>query len=578
MKKIILSIISLSFLFLGSCSDDILDKQPLTEMSEDAVFGDPNLAESFVNSRYNQIGHGWTESWMSSVCDETHLIWSRGCEPLTQGYVNPSDLGRMNGAWWGWDNRSWSTIWRNISDCNLFLENVDKVPFEDETFKDRLIGEVRFIRVLMYHDLVSKWGGMPIIEESYDLTDQEEILNVERSTYAECVDFMVSELDKASKLLPASFEGEDKGRATSVAALALKSRILLYAASPLMNKEGVDPLVGYLNPDPDRWEKAADAAKEAIDLALENGYSLFNDYDDVKENYTRLFLEGGNPEIIFSRQGTSSADGESLSYLDQSNGPNGYGQWGGNVPISEFVDCFEMNDGTKFDWNNPEHAANPFQNRDQRLKAYVLCDGDPWMGRDVETWITLDENGIAEAGGRDSEFGRDSWNTSLSRYNMRKFMDETYEPNSWNFKKPKNWIWLRLAEQYLNLAEALFMSGDEEGARQALNVIRRRAKMPDVADIGLDLLDRIKNERRVELAFEEHRYFDVRRWLDADEDLNKNATGVTIIKNNDGSKTYIPGKLIEDRKFTSPAMYWLPIPKSEIDKNPNFAQNPGYGD
>jgi hypothetical protein len=570
-------ILSLVVLFLSGCSDDILNKQPLTEMSESDVWGDPNLAESFVNSRYNQIGHGWTESWMSSVCDETHLIWSRGCEPLTQGYVSPTELGRMNGGWWGWDNRSWSTLWRNISDCNLFLENVDQVPFADDAFKERLTGEVRFIRVLIYHDLISKWGAMPIITKSYDLNDQEEINNVTRNTYAECVDFMVSELDEAASLLPARFDASDNGRATSVAALSLKSRILLYAASPLMNKEGVDPLVGYTNPDPDRWKKIADAARAAIDLALENGYHLFEKYEDVKENYTQLFLESGNSEVIFSRQGTASSDGESLTYLDQSNGPNGYGQWGGNVPISEFVDCFEFQDGTKFDWNNPDHVANPYENRDPRLKAYVLSDGDPWMGRNVETWISVDGSGNPIGGGLDTEFGRDAWNASISRYNIRKFMDETYEPNSWNFKNPKSWIWLRLGEQYLNLAEALYMAGDEGGARDALNEIRRRAKMPDAQDSGEALLERIKNERRVELAFEEHRYFDVRRWLDAEEELNRNATGVTIIKHEDGTKTYTPGKLVEERSFSAPAMYWLPIPKSEIDKNPNFQQNPGYG-
>ncbi|WP_291861432.1 RagB/SusD family nutrient uptake outer membrane protein [Marinilabilia sp.] len=576
MKKIIYSIISLAFLFSVGCSDEMLDKQPLTEMSEEAVFGDPNLAESFVNARYNQIGHGWTESWMSSVCDETQLIWSRGCEPYTQGFVSPSNLGRMNGGWWGWDNRTWAIMWRNISDCNLFLEKVESVSFEDETFRNRLIGEVRFIRVLMYHDLISKWGAMPIIEKSFDLNDQDEIVSVQRNTYPECVDFMVSELDEASKLLPANYEASEKGRATSVAALSLKSRILLYAASPLMNKSGVDPLVGYTNPNPERWQIAADAAQEALDVALANGYGLFDKYESVKENYTKLFLEGGNAEIIFSRQGTSSADGESITYLDQSNGPNGYGQWGGNVPISEFVDCFEMSDGTSFDWDNPEHASNPYENRDQRLQAYVLCDGDPWMGRDVETWITLDANGNPSGGGLDTEFGRDAWNTSLTRYNVRKFMDESYSPNSWNFT-PRNWVWLRLAEQYLNLAEALYMTGDEEGARNALNEIRERADMPDVEDAGEALLERIKNERRVELAFEEHRYFDVRRWLDAEVDLNKNATGVRIIKQEDGTKSYIPGRIVEERSFNAPAMYWMPIPKSEIDKNPDFSQNPGYG-
>ncbi|WP_321426244.1 RagB/SusD family nutrient uptake outer membrane protein [uncultured Bacteroides sp.] len=174
-----------------------------------------------------------------------------------------------------------------------------------------------------------------------------------------------------------------------------------------------------------------------------------------------------------------------------------------------------------------------------------------------------------------SPLGPDSWNTSLTGYYPRKFLDETYSPNSWNFKNPKNWIWLRLGEQYLNLAEALYMSGNEDGARNALNVIRDRARMPRVTDTGSALLDRIRNERRVELCFEEHRYYDVRRWKLGDTYLNKTVTGISILRKPDGSKIYTPGRVVEQRKFTD-KMYWLPILKSEIDKNTNLKQNPGY--
>ena len=296
------------FIFLAtagllSCNKDILDLQPLDSVTEENVWSDPKLVLSFVNRRYDQVGWGWAESWMSSVVDETYLTWSRGCEPITQGYVSPSDLGRMNGAWYGGDNRSWSTIWANIKDCNIFFTNIDKVPFTDETVKKRYIGEVTFIRALMYHDLVSKWGGMPLITQVYDLTNLDEGATLPRNTYKECVDFIVSECDKAASLLPASYSGSDIGRATSVAALALKSRVLLYAASPLMNKAGVDPLVGYPAPESDRWQKAADAAKAAIDLATANGYSLYDKYgSDVKTNYIQMFLDKSNPEVIFSRQ------------------------------------------------------------------------------------------------------------------------------------------------------------------------------------------------------------------------------------------------------------------------------------
>ena len=563
-------------LFASSC-DSFLDKQPLTEVSETDVWSDPALVNAFVNSRYNQVGTGWTESWQSSVVDETYLTWSRGCEPITQGYVSPSDLGRMNGGWWGWDNRAWNTVWSNISNCNLFFARIDEVPFSDESIKNSLTGQVRFIRALMYHDLVSRWGAMPLITKVYTLNDVDEILQQERASYKECVDFMVSELDLATSELPASFSGSEKGRATSVAALALKSRILLYAASDLMNIGVKSEYVGYTTPEPDRWQKAIDAANACIDSAISNGYALYDKYgDDVKTKYIELFLEGGNPEVLFDRQGTTSADGESLTTIDQSNGPNGYGYWGGNTPLQEFVDAFEMEDGTLFDWNNPDHNKHPYQKRDKRLYATVLCDGDLWKERNVECYIDADANGHElTSGGRDSKYGPDSWNTSLSGYNMRKFLDETYVPNSNNVKTPKNWIWLRLGEQYLNLAEAYYMNGNEAEARTALNTIRNRARMPEVTASGTELLEKIRNERRVELAFEEHRYFDVRRWKQGDKYLNKTVTGITVLKLPDGTKRYIPGKVVEERKFFE-HMNWLPIPKGEIDKNPRIIQNPGY--
>lgn len=571
-----LTICTFSILWLISC-DDFLDKQPLTEVSEADVWADPALVNAFVNSRYNQVGVGWTESWQSSVVDETYLTWSRGCEPITQGYVSPSDLGRMNGAWWGWDNRAWETVWANISNCNIFFARIEEVPFSDESVKKSLIGQVRFIRVLMYHDLISRWGAMPLITKAYTLNDVDEIMQQERATYKDCVDFMVSELDIATSELPASFSGAEKGRATSVAALALKSRILLYAASDLMNIDVKSEYVGYTTPDQNRWQKAVDAASACIDAALSNGYALYDRYeDDVKTKYIQLFLEGGNTEVLFDRQGSTSADGESINTIDQTNGPNGYGCWGGNTPLQEFVDAFDMEDGTAFDWNNPAHNENPFANRDKRLYATVLCDGDPWKERNVECYINADVNGNElTSGGRDSKYGPDSWNTSLTGYNMRKFMDETYVPNSWNVKTPKNWIWLRLGEQYLNLAEAYYMTGNEAEARKALNVIRSRAGMPEVTSSGSELLEKIRNERRIELAFEEHRYFDVRRWKLGDKYLNKTVTGITVLRLPDGSKLYKPGKVVEERKFFD-HMNWLPIPKGEIDKNPKIIQNPGY--
>lgn len=567
---------------LASCAD-ILDKKPLTEISDNDLWSDPALLKAFVNSRYNQVGVNGAESMQSSIVDETELTWLRGCETHNFARLSPTDLGRMNGAWWGWDNRSWSTKWTNISNCNIFFERVDNVGFTDETEKTKLVGQVRFIRAFEYWDLIARWGAMPIITKSFSINDREEIVGQKRNTYKECIDFLVSELDQAAKELPANWSGDDYGRATSVAALALKSRILLYAASPLMNEDVKIPEVGYTTPEPDRWQKAAKAATEALDAAQTAGYELYNLNGDPSKNYQLIFMDNtaANKETLFARMGTSSADGESISSCDQYNNPNGYGGWGGNCPLQELVDAYEVvKDGvaSKFDWNNPEEKANPYVNRDPRFYATILYDGAKWMTRNVETYFDVDGNGNITGGGKDTKFGNDSWNASPTGYNMKKFMDEGYALNSWNFCA-RNWIHLRMAELYLNKAEALYHTGDEEGAREALKPVRQRAGMPAVTATGADLLEAIKNERRIEFAFEEHRYFDVRRWKEAPKYFGSTVHAITIKKYPDGKKTYEVDKLRSDvggdRKWDD-KMYWLPIPKSEMDKNPNLVQNPGY--
>lgn len=567
---------------LASCAD-ILDKKPLTEISDNDLWSDPALLKAFVNSRYNQVGVNGAESMQSSIVDETELTWLRGCETHNFARLSPTDLGRMNGAWWGWDNRSWSTKWTNISNCNIFFERVDNVGFTDETEKTKLVGQVRFIRAFEYWDLIARWGAMPIITKSFSINDREEIVGQKRNTYKECIDFLVGELDQAAKELPANWSGDDYGRATSVAALALKSRILLYAASPLMNEDVKIPEVGYTTPEPDRWQKAAKAATEALDAAQAAGYELYNLDGDPSKNYQMIFMDNtaANKETLFARMGTNSAGGESISSCDQYNNPNGYGGWGGNCPLQELVDAYEVvKDGvaSKFDWNNPEEKANPYANRDPRFYATILYDGAKWMTRNVEIYFDVDSNGNITGGGKDTKFGNDSWNASPTGYNMKKFMDEGYALNSWNFCA-RNWIHLRMAELYLNKAEALFHTGDEEGAREALKPVRQRAGMPAVTATGADLLEAIKNERRIEFAFEEHRYFDVRRWKEAPKYFGSTVHAITIKKYPDGKKTYEVDKLRSDvggdRKWDD-KMYWLPISKSEMDKNPNLVQNPGY--
>lgn len=583
MKKVLyLALVFFGIVLFSACSD-ILDKKPLTEVSDGDLWSDPALVNSFVNSRYNQIGYNGCESMLSSACDESEMPWLRGCEITNFARMSATDLGRMNGAWYGNDNRSWSTKWTNISNCNIFFERVGNVPFASESERTLLKGQVRFIRAYEYFDLISRWGGLPILTKSFTIKDQAEIVGQKRNTYQECIDFLVAQLDSAATELPATWSGNNYGRATSVAALALKARILLYAASDLMNVGVKNPEVGYTQPLPDRWQKAAQATTEALDAALKAGYHLYNKVSDPAKNYQQIFLDNtsANTEAIFFRMGTASSDGENIYNGDQYNGPNGYGGWGGNCPLQELVDDYEVvknGVATPFDWNDKEEASHPYENRDPRFYATILYDGAQWMSRPLETFFTVDASGKETGGGKDSKYGNDSWNTSPTGYNLKKFQDETYVQNSWNFKA-KNWNIIRMAELYLNKAEALYEIGDEDGAREAVNAVRKRAGLPDVVASGSDLLEAIKHERRIELAFEEHRYYDVRRWKDAPKYFGRAVHSVMIKKYPDGHKTYEPSSIRNavggDRKWDD-KMYWLPIPKSEMDKNPNFVQNPGY--
>ena len=166
-KYLLLSLIAL--MFVTAC-DDMLDKKPLTEVSEEDLWNDPALIQAYVNSRYNQIGHGWAAGMLSSCVDETDVVWgSVGCEAFIFGEMSSTNLGRLNGGWWRNDYRSWSTVWANISSCNIFLERIDNASFQDYNLKERLKAEVRFLRAFELNDLLIRWGGVPIITKSFRL-------------------------------------------------------------------------------------------------------------------------------------------------------------------------------------------------------------------------------------------------------------------------------------------------------------------------------------------------------------------------------------------------------------------------
>lgn len=542
----------LVIVLLGSLSScDFLDISPLDSYTEENIFSDAALTEAYVKKNYIFPRTGWGEAALRFASDEcmNNFGW-QGVWTINDGGMTPDDMGGLS---------TWNDYYWNIKNCNIFFNNEEKLNAIPEETRNILIGEMTFFRAYFYLDLVNKFGGVPLITRTFELDDPE--MMVKRNTYEECVDFLQKEFQKAADLLPEEWSGEDFGRVTKGAALAMRSRILLYAASPLWNSSD----------DKQKWQAASDAAEAVMAL----GYSLDPDYGG-------LFLNMYSPEIIFQRL----YDKEHGYYFDSQNSPNGYnGGYSATCVLQDMVDSYEMEDGTMPDPKIYETAiSDPWKGRDPRFYASIVCDGYQFRGRPAEfyTGEGLNEKGeIITIGGIDSELSSiQAWNATKSGYTLRKFMDESLKV--WYDKSSHPWIYCRLAEIYLNYAEAQYHLGKEDVARKYVNYIRERARggrtgiLPDITESGDALLKRIQHERKIELAFEEHRFFDVRRWKIAEETDNVAGHGIKIFRKLDGIKTYSIFTIQPSRKFIAPNHYLLPIPQYERQKNPDLEQNPGY--
>src|SRR6266581_4288897 len=525
-----LAIAALLGLGLTGCNN-VLDLTPKDQLSDAAVFTDPNLAQAFVNDMYRGMGHGLYEIMLASVSDETHFIHNYATEPIVKSIITSSDRGALEDGRYGHFN--WANNFSRIRQTNIFLSKIDATTF-DAALKQRMKGEVYFLRSYFYHNLMRMYGGVPLITKVYGLNDD---YTVARNSLKETVNFIVANADSAAALLPLSYSGTDLGRATKGAALALKARVLLYAASDLYNANpSGKPETGYATPQ-DRvalWRAAKDAAKAVMDLGI---YGLFRPSpaspQEATQNYGDLFLQRMSEEVILSRFFLSTRDDGYNPGLH--NGPNGFHTWGGNTPIQNLVDDYRMADGSTFDWSNATEAAAPYANRDPRFYASIAYDGAAWRTRPddvknldplgtIQTFRALTLTGGSVVAGLDT---RDSpvenWNGAYSGYYLRKFIDPSI--NAQFTKEQVPWIFFRYAEVLLNYAEASIELNEVGDALTVLNQIRRRAGMPDLV-AGPDLRDEYRNERRVEMAFEEQRFFDARRWMIAPQVLSKPATGI----------------------------------------------------
>ncbi len=555
-KMLILTTIILS---LMSCSDDILNITPQDRISDDAVWNDENLIEAYHTALYNAIIHGFNGVHMQSkATDEANNCMSWGVNIIVNGALSPDNVANLSVTDWtgGCNLYYWDKGYEYIRKINLFLEKMETITVTD---KERLIAEAKFLRAYVYFLLIERFGGVPIVTQTYELgTD----VTFTSNTFEECVDFINQDLTDALATddLPEKYASTDDefGRATKDACLALRSRLYLYAASPLYDTESNGEST-------EKWQKAADAAKVLIDRGA---YTLYSDYRKC------FILPSGseNKEVIFSRNFTTNNGHNAPMY----NLGRRYGAYGGfsasNGPSQNLVDDYDMINGEPpFTWTDgvkTENASSgydpqhPYWNRDPRLDATVIHDSTVYRGDLHEMWVASDGN----------SWGYDSYKQSSDNprgnYIIKKFMPEADMEISWNTTCTIPWIIFRLGEIYLNYAEAEFELGDEATCREYINKVRARAGMPDLPSTvtGETLRQRLYNERRIELAFEEHRYWDVRRWKIAMDVENRPIYGMDVIKDvTTGVKTYTPVKLLE-RTFTE-QNYLLPISTSEIKKN-----------
>ncbi|MBF9255493.1 RagB/SusD family nutrient uptake outer membrane protein [Pontibacter sp. 172403-2] len=612
-KSLSLGVITAMALMTG-CKDDFLDTQPLSSVPSELVWTDAALAEAFVTDLYTVLGvGGFDEQMQASLTDEavfTHP--GRGINTITEARSNPADPGWINYT------LNWPNMYSRIRAANLAITNLQEPQFDNPELVDRLMGEALFMRAYMYHQLLRYYGGVPLVDSPYELGAED--YTIARNTFAETVDFIVKDAEQAAQLL----DGKPivLGRASKAAALALKSRVLLYAASDLHDIPTANAkssiIAGYSNPEligyvdgsqMERWQKAQAAAKDVLDLP---GYGFKLNLsgpvtpEEGFENYVNvsLFRGGGEEDMIFGRYFIQSKN-ESGGQVGLYNGPNGYRNWAGNTPIQQLVDDYEMMDGSKFSWDNPEQAANPYENRDPRFEASILYDGADWKPRFTTTADPANQiqtgqyEIIGPDGKKTTHFGLDTrqssiedWNGSRTGYYMRRFIDPNPNLVDMNMWQQVPWAFFRYTEAVLNYVEASIELGQDAEAQAWLNKVRFRVGMPAVTETGDALMERYRNERRIEMAYEEQRFHDARRWMIAPEEFGeqpgiidikgtlKPGKTVTQYQHNPENYNYTYnvielGEGIENRAWDD-KMFYLPIHRDEMNRNDKLVQNPGY--
>ncbi|MFC2812729.1 MAG: RagB/SusD family nutrient uptake outer membrane protein [Prevotella conceptionensis] len=548
---------AISIAFTLSSCNGFLDREEDSFIDKTATFDSYNRTKQYLTYAYTLLPDGLNrfsrEAMLASATDDAEFA------------IESAEIQQFNnGSWNALNNPDdvWNRYFSGISKCCTLLENTDHVNLDisrldpdkqveyANSLKDIRMwrAEARLLRAYFHFELLKRYGPIPIVTSTLSINGNYE--NTPRPTMKEVVDFIAKECDIAAdtlELTPWRNINDAFGRATKGAALALKSRLLLYAASPLYVDFG-DTNEANKPTDVALWKSAADAAKAVIDL---NQYELASSYADLFKN------DFQNKEYIFVRRYAANSD------FEKSNFPVSFGGKGGTNPSQNLVDDYEMLDGTPFDWNDPAKAAQPFENRDARLGATILMNMAPFKGKKVATYPE----------GADAS---PNPNATKTGYYLRKFLNEDVNIQTGGSSSGHVIPLFRLAEIYLNYAEALNeCDPTNPDIALYLNKVRNRASLPNVSALSQEQMRTvIQHERRVELAFEEHRSWDVRRWKIASSTLGAPLMGVQIERKPLGGYTYMPVK-VEQRVF-QPKMYWYPIPQSEVLKLKQWKQNNGW--
>lgn len=551
-NKIAILLLSAGLLTTTSC--DFMDCDESDNYTLQEIQGSYNRVKQFVTSIYGYLP--------SDFCNTHGAMLDAATDDAIHVYESSAIQRIVNGTWsanYTVDDK-FAYYYNAIHDANYYLTTLSGLTFDTwengDDYQDWMQNydnyqyQVRFLRAYFYFELVRRYQNVPLITKPLSQTEANQI---EPSSAQEVLKFIINECTEIAPKLPiksTSIAQAENGRATRAMAMALKSRAALYAASPLYNTNG----------DNAKWTEAAKASHDIIASAGELGLGL--------DTYANLFKSKNynSKEVILCRPtGTSKT-------FEQANYPMGV--TGGNTttcPTENLASAFEMKDGRAFDWNDPTMKANPYKDRDPRFYLTIVHNGMLWPAKKA---VDISEGGAN---------GLPLTNATTTGYYLRKYVDNSisFEAGSTTAATHHNWILFRYAEVLLNYAEAMIhVNGNCDykdatytmSAREALNAVRKRAGMPEVAACSQDeFLTRVKHERRVEMAFEGQRFWDLRRWKNLDE--TKNIYAVRITHHN-GVLSY--EKTLLSERSVSDKLYFYPIANVELFKNKKLVQNSGW--